>query len=207
MKVVEKAKRRKQGDRREESGRKLVQAAVALMAEGGVSSATFQAIGARSGYSASLVTERFGAKRGLTEATIQYLQEGLDHLFEQVERKRLSGLAAVLRYIELWLVQMAEHPERRAYFMLLASAVSDPSDYRPIFAAGHEHVRNRLTGFIKRGQEDGSIRKDLDCAAAALFVGSLQLGLSMQLLVDPAMPLKALGETVRQVLQQSFGAI
>jgi hypothetical protein len=29
----------------------------------------------------------------------------------------------------------------------------------------------------------------------------------MQLLVDPAMPLKALGETVRQVLQQSFGAI
>lgn len=206
MKAPAKTRRRTQDDRREESGRKLVQAAVALMAEGGVSSATFQAIGAKSGYSASLVTERFGAKRGLTEATIQYLQEGLDHLFDEVGRKRLNGLGALQRYIELWLAQLSGNPERRAYFMLLASAVSDPSDYRDIFARGHEAVRAKLAELIRRGQEDGSIRSDMDCESLALFVGSLQLGLSMQLLVDPQMPLSALGETVQRALLQSFAA-
>lgn len=196
--------RRKQEDRRQESGRKLIQAAVELMAEGGVSSATFQAIGARSGYSASLVTERFGAKRGLRDATIEYLQEGLDELFQQVDRKRLSGLNAVLRYVELWLEQMAANTERRAYFMLLASAVSDPSDSRPMFADGHERVRARLAQVIERGQDDGSIRSDLDIDAAALFVGSLQLGLAMQLLVDQAMPLASLGETVQVALRRTL---
>lgn len=198
--------RRKQNDRRQESGRKLVQAAVELMAEGGINSATFQAIGARSGYSASLVTERFGAKRGLQDATIHYLQEGLDHLFQQVDRKQLSGLEAVLRYVELWLEQMATNAERRAYFMLLASSVSDPSDSRPMFAEGHERVRARLAQVIERGQGDGSIRPDLDRDAAALFVGSLQLGLAMQLLVDATMPLASLGETVQLALRRTLGA-
>lgn len=196
--------RRKQNDRREESGRKLVQAAVELMAEDGVSSATFQAIGLRSGYSASLVTERFGAKRGLTDATIQYLQEGLDQLFERVERRGISGLDAILRYVELWLTQMAANTERRAYFMLLASSVSDPSDTRAMFAEGHERVRTRLAELIDRGQGDGSIRQDLDSQAAALFVGSLQLGLAMQLLVDPSMPLTALGDTVQLALRRTL---
>lgn len=183
-----------------------MQAAVGIMAEGGVSAATFQAIGARSGYSASLVTERFGAKRGLTEATIQYLQEGLDNLFDEVGRKRLNGLDALQRYIELWLAQLSGNPERRAYFMLLASAVSDPSDYREVFARGHEAVRRKLAELIGRGQGDGSIRADMDCESLALFVGSLQLGLSMQLLVDPQMPLSTLGEIVQGVLLQSFAA-
>ena len=206
MKSQVRTRRRTQDDRREESQRKLVQAAVAIMAEGGTSSATFQAIGTRSGYSASLVTERFGSKRGLTEATIAYLQEGLNKLFEEVGDKRLSGLGALQRYVELWLAQLAGNPERRAYFMLLASAISDPSDYRVIFAAGHEAVRGRLAELIRRGQEDGSIIGTMDCESLALFVGSLQLGLSMQLLVDPQMPLDTLGQTVHRVLEQSFAA-
>lgn len=201
-----KTKRRSQLDRREESGRKLVQAAVALIAEGGINAATFQAIGARSGYSASLVTERFGARRGLIDAIIAYLQDDLDQLLQQVERKRLSGLDALLRYIDLWLVEMAHNSERRAYVMLLSSFVSDPSDIRAVFAAGHERVRLRLAALVRRGQQDGSFRPEFDSNAASLFVGSLQLGLSMQLLVDPSTRIEPLGGTIIDILRQSFAA-
>ena len=198
---------RRQNERRAESGRRLVQAAVALIAEGGVSSATFQAIGARSGYSASLVTERFGSKSGLTEAILAYLQESNGQLLDQVERKRISGLEALLRYIELWVCEVAVNPERQAYSRLLDAAVSDPCEGRARFAAGHDLMRDRLAMLVERGQQDGSIRTDIAPSAAGLFVGSLQLGLAMQLQVDPEMPLARLGGTVQQILGQSLARL
>ena len=47
---------------------------------------------------------------------------------------------------------------------------------------------------------------DLDADAAALMVGSLQLGLSMQLLVDPTMNLDPIRKTSLATLRLSFEA-
>ncbi len=60
--------RRTQADRREDSERGLVSAAISVTAERGVSAATFEAIGQRGGYSRSLVTRRFDSKQGLIDA-------------------------------------------------------------------------------------------------------------------------------------------
>ncbi|UZW56811.1 TetR/AcrR family transcriptional regulator [Sphingobium sp. JS3065] len=198
--------RRSQTVRRQESWRKLVRAAVLLIAEKGVGATTFQAIGAKSGYSASLVTERFGSKRGLTEAVIAYLQEELDHMIGHVERKRVSGLEALLRYVEVWLAELAHNPERRAHFMLLSASVSDPSDLHSIFAAAHGRVRERLGNLVERGRSDGSIKASIVADAAALMIGAIQLGLSIQFLVDPAMDLDADGRNIIDTLRGSLAA-
>jgi hypothetical protein len=94
----------------------------------------------------------------------------------------------------------------KAYFMLLAAAVADVNALRAIFAAAHEHVRTRLREFVRQGQAEGRIRSDLDADAAALMVGSLQMGLAMQLLVDPTMNLDPIRQTSLATLRLSFEA-
>ena len=198
--------RRTQAERRAESGRGLVRSAIEVTAEQGVSAATFENIGRRGGYSRSLVTRRFGSKRGLIDAVIRYLHDHRTALAIEHGVDRLPGLEALLADTDLYLRSLATQGELRAYFMLLASAVADLSDVRAAFAEAHEQVRERLRDFVRRGQAEGGVRPDLDADAAALMVGSLQLGLSLQMIVDPTMDLDPIRETSLATLRLSFEA-
>jgi AcrR family transcriptional regulator len=198
--------RRTQAERREDSERGLVKAAIAVTAERGVSAATFEAIGERGGYSRSLVTRRFGSKRGLIDAVVDYLHDRRKVLAAEHGIDRMPGLDALLADTDLYLRSLSGKGELKAYFMLLSAAVADVSVLRTAFAESHEHVRTRLRDFVRKGQAEGRIRSDLDADAAALMVGSLQLGLSMQLLVDPTMNIDPIRKTILATLRLSFEA-
>src|SRR3979490_827553 len=88
--------RRTQAERREDSERGLVRAAIVVTAEQGVSAATFEAIGQRGGYSRSLVTRRFGSKQGLVDAVLGYLPDRRAHSAAEARLDRMSGLEALL---------------------------------------------------------------------------------------------------------------
>jgi AcrR family transcriptional regulator len=200
------AARRTQSQRREQSGRGLVQAAVGLVADEGVSAATFHAIGQASGYSRSLVTQRFGSKAGLIDAVIAYIRQSLEDMLATNGLDELPGLEALLLYMDLYLTHLSANREVRAYFVLLSSAVADLGELRAAFAAEHERVRQRLAALVARGQAEGGIRPQIDADAAALIIGALQLGLSMQLLVDPALDLEPIRRTSLATLRASFAA-
>jgi AcrR family transcriptional regulator len=193
--------RRTQAERREDSEQGLVRAAIAVTAERGVSAATFEAIGQRGGYSRSLVT-----KQGLIDAVINYLHDRRKVLAAEHGVDQMSGLDALLADTDIYLRSLSEKGELKAYFMMLSAAVADASSLRTAFAASHEQVRTRLRGYVQKGQAEGCIRFDLDADAAALMVGSLQLGLSMQLLVDPTMNLDPIRKTSLATLRLSFEA-
>ena len=209
--VAEIVPRRTQADRREQSGRGLVQAVVDIVSERGVGAATFEAIGARANYSRSLVTQRFGSKRGLIDAVIQQAVERFDallleHTPQDREPAALSGLDALLLSFDVYLTELTTSGELRAYFMLLSSAVAELNELRAAFAAQHQRVKVRLADLVAKGQADGSIRPEIDAEAAALMIGSLQLGLSMQILVDPAMDLAPIRRVAVNTLRLSFAA-
>jgi AcrR family transcriptional regulator len=208
MRTLERAAapRRTQAERRDESGRGLLQAAVEVVAEAGVSAATFDAIGRKAGFSRGLATQRFGSKQGLIEAVIQHLHDGQEAALIEYGIDALPGFEAVLAYVDLYLRGLGSEAGGRAYFMLLSSAVADATELRAAFAAEHARVERRLEALVQRGQAEGDIRPDLDADAAALMIGSLLLGLSMQMLVDPAMDLDPIRETSLATLRQSFGA-
>jgi AcrR family transcriptional regulator len=197
---------RTQAERREDSGRGLIRAAIAVTAEQGVSAATFAAVGQRGGYSRSLVTQRFGSKQGLIDAVICYLLERQKMLAAEQGIDRMSGLDALLADTDLYLRSLSEQGELKAYFRWLSAAVADVSSTRAAFAAAHEQVRKRLRGYVQKGQAEGCIRSDLDADAAALMLGSLQMGLAMQLLVDPSMNLDPIRKTTLTTLRLSFEA-
>lgn len=197
-------RRRTQAERREESERGLVTAAVGLVAEEGVSASTFEAIARRSGYSRGLVGQRFGSKLGLIEAVIAYLHDGRASFAEAGKLDGLPGLDALLTYADHYLRRLAHMGEVRAYFRLMAWAVADISAFRSIFAAEHDRIGARFESWIRQGQAEGQIRPDLDATAAALMVGSQLLGLSIQALIDPAMDLDPVRATYLATLRKAF---
>lgn len=197
--------RRTQAQRRDASGRELVAAAIAIVAEEGVAAATFEAIGKRAGKSRGLVTQRFGSKQGLIEAVIDYLHEGQEAEMTAAGIDALPGLEAVLAYVDLYLRGIEAAAEGAAYFRLLSAAVADGGDLRAAFAEEHGRIERRLEALVLRGQAEGSIRREIDAGAAALMIGSQLLGLSMQRLVDPAMELSPIRETTVSTLRLSFG--
>ena len=197
--------RRTQAERRDESERCLLQAAIAVVAEEGVGAVTFDAVGRKGGFSRGLATQRFGSKQGLIEAVIEHLHGRQESLRGGKSIDDLPGLEAVLAFVDLYLRDLSAKGEGRAYFMLLSSAVADASALRTVFAAAHARVERRLEAWVLRGQAEGAIRREIDADAAALMIGSLLFGISMQLLIDPAMNLDPIRETSLATLRLSFG--
>ena len=184
--------RRTQAERREQSERGLVEAAIAIIGLRGVSAMTFETIGEESGYSRSLVTQRFGSKLGLVQAVIAHLHAKLMLLFAESGIAKLPGLDSLLGYTELYLREVAGSEELRSYFKLLSASVADSDELRSAFAEEHERVRKALAARVRQAQSEGSIRMELDADAVATLIGSLQFGIAMQLLVDPATKLDPL---------------
>jgi AcrR family transcriptional regulator len=196
--------RRTQAERRDESDRQLVEATLRVVAERGVSAATFEEIGRAAGYSRGLASQRFGSKQGLTEAVIAHLHGRREAVIAAEHLADLPALEALAHYIERYVQDLRDARGGQAYFMLLAGAVADRTPQSAAFAASHERVRVWLRELVRRGQAEGDIRADLDADAGALMIGSFLLGLSMQWLADPSTPLAAIAATAVATLRLSF---
>lgn len=199
--------RKTQAERRSESEQALLSAAVGLIAREGVGAVTFEALGKTGGFSRGLVSVRFGSKAGLIEAVLRHLHERQEALVQELGFDEKSGLDAVIGYADHCLRDMARRVEARAYFMLLSSAVAEANETRAAFAATHAEVEARLRRWIARGQAEGTIRRELDPGAAALMIGCLMFGLSMQLLVDPSVDFEPLREASLSMLRTSLVAV
>ncbi len=198
------ARRRSQAERRDESERQLVEATLKVVAGQGVSAATFEEIGRAAGVSRGLATQRFGSKRGLTEAVIAWLHRRREAVIEAEGIDRLPATEAIAHYVESLLDNLEREEGGRAYFMLLAAAVADTSPLLELFAASHERVRVWLRRTLQRGQESGEIRAGLDADTAALMIGSLLLGLGIQRLVDPSADMAKVRRTTLESLNRAL---
>jgi AcrR family transcriptional regulator len=196
--------RRTQAERRAESERNILQAAAELIAEQGVGAATLEKVGARAGYSRGLATQKYGSKQGLIEALIAHLHARMETLLRDSHVEAMSGLDAALAFVSIFLRELADDEEVRAYFMLMAGAVADRSTVRAAFAASHETVSERLQALLVRGQNDGSVDSALNTQAAATLIGSTLIGLSTQHLVDPAMDLANVSEAAIATWKRSL---
>lgn len=177
--------KRTQADRRDESERRLLEAMVEIVAEEGVGATTFERIARRAGYSRGLAFLKFGSKEGLIRALIKRLQQSRIEALLALDIEHMSGLEALITYVRLHFDELAAAKDTRAYFTLAAGAVADLSAIRNAFSKSHEQSRIFLEQLIARGQREGCVRADVDPSGAALAVGSLLLGASMQYITDP----------------------
>lgn len=197
-------RRRSQAERRDESERQLVEATLKVVAEHGVSAATFDEIAREAGLSRGLVTQRFGSKRGLIEAVIAYLHRKREAIMQAEQVDQMPAFEAIAHYIDGHLRAQTAEQDGPAYFMLLASSVANAMELRDLFADSHERVRVRLRDLLRLGQTRGEIRRDIDADATALTIGSLLLGVSIQHLVHPAMPLEPIRTEAIAILKRAL---
>ena len=195
--------RRTQAERRGESEQALLTAAAELLIEQGFNAATFERISERAGYSASLVTSRFGSRDGLFVAIIDFLRVRLEDYVQRNMAPRGSGKVQLKSFSQGFLAQLEEDPLAKAYYVLLAAAVANRLPQQKHFFEQHERIKQQLAAIIEKGKRDGSFSDVLDSRQAATAIGCFQLGIAMQLQLDSAMSVREVGLGL-QMLEESM---
>lgn len=164
----------------------LIAAASSLFAQRGYRDTSMQAIGEAAGISRGSISWHFGSKEGLLWAVVADAFDRWEHETLVPDVGDATGLEAVRRGIESHRRFVTEHGDaQRLFFVLLFEALGPRSELQPQFAALHEHLRDRCSGWISSGQAAGEIRTDLDArVVVTTLIGSLG-GLAYQNLIDP----------------------
>ncbi|MFF4354939.1 TetR/AcrR family transcriptional regulator [Streptomyces sp. NPDC001530] len=176
-------------DQREASRRRLIDAALGILAEEGYRGLTVKKVGDRAGVSRGMVNYHFESKAGLVEAVINDIREVfVDRLRALPGYHRMTGLEAVLAKLGQYLSSLAEpgpSVRARALLVLLVEAVGSPGDSAKGPLGGQlDLVRTGVEDDIRRGVADGSVRPDLDPRAQAFLLESLARGVLLQYQLD-----------------------
>jgi AcrR family transcriptional regulator len=178
--MTDRPARRTQEQRRAETERRVLDAAMALIARSGSRAVTLAEVGEAAGYSRGIVYHHFGSRERLLEAVVDeaqrfdvpaYQGDGLDHLARIIE--------AYLRNV------VRRTPSARAFLQLWGEAIAADPVLSPLFARRDADFRQLLANVVRQGVADGSIRPDANPAAAAVLIVALVRGTGLQLIAQP----------------------
>lgn len=171
--------------RSERSTEALLDAAAALLAEGGLSAMTFAAIGERAGYSRGLVTARFGSKAGLVEALIRRVWSGLRDAGIVPLARGTTGLESLVGLVDGIRRRALENPrDMQAMNALILGALGAEDDLKARMAAFSEAMSTEIGAALRRGVEDGSVHPAVDPERGASVLTAALLGIAYQWLLN-----------------------
>lgn len=183
--------RQSQADRRSRSEDALLDAAAELVAERGIQGASLASIGDRAGVSRGLPTHHFGSKDALVARLAQRAQDRIrDEMQHKAERQRdkRSGVftafdevvLAVDTYLEMF---ESPTPDQRALLVMWGSTFPSHASLEGMVDAERNSYEG-LSDLVVAGQDDGSIRGDVDPTATAVLLHGLMRGLAALRLTD-----------------------
>jgi AcrR family transcriptional regulator len=166
-------------------------AAADLIAELGVGRASLARIGARAGASSGLPIHYFGSKDTLIARVAQRAQGRImiriEAALERAERTihDASSLELVRIMIDTYL-ELFEHPSAAERALIVMWGATFPADASiDGMREADRHTYDGWVNLIERGRHDGTIRPDVDPAAAAVLLAGLTRGVSAMLLTEP----------------------
>ena len=119
---------RTQLERRAVTERRVIDAAVQLIAERGSRSVSIADIGLAAGYSRGIVTHQFGTKEELLRAVVDHAQRVFS-----IESET-GGLEQLLAFVEQYLRRLREAaPVGQAFLLLWAEAIAGEPTLKPLF--------------------------------------------------------------------------
>ena len=192
--------RRTQAERRAETERRVLKAAIELVDEHGVGSLTLAAVGTRAGYSRGIVTHHFGSRRTLMETLARSLQD-----LVPTAPAGLAGVERVLAQIDLYLQALQDNPrDTRVFSMLWAEAAAGDPDLQPVFADRDADFRDSFARLLRAAVTDGSSRPLDPDAVAGWIVGQLR-GIALQrVLTSDQVNLTALRQSLDAILRSGL---
>jgi AcrR family transcriptional regulator len=164
--------------------RKMVEAAEALIAEGGLGHATMARIGERAGYSRGLADYHFASKSEIVEKIIDHIAAGWLQTIQAPAPRR--GMPALAHAVEVAMTGLEENPDvLRVLQVLAAEAPTLEPAIRQTLARHDEAYRKRLRRWIIEAQDDGTARAGVDPVAASVVIEGMLRGVSYQWLLNP----------------------
>ena len=178
--------RRTQEERKAESERRIIRAAIELFAAQGYLKTTMNQVGEAAGYTGGLVSHRFGSKEGLLKAVILRISK---RFFEDQLRPSVgtaSAEEAVRAMIEIYLKEVTIRQSRiRALYVLMGEALGAVPEVQEDIAELNAGFRNRFATLVQRGIDSGEFSIGVDPEAAGILILGLLRGVTLQALADP----------------------
>ena len=202
-----KSSRKSQLSRRAESDRRLIAAALKLIAKQGVAGTSLAEIGLAAGYSRGLPSERFGSKA-------HFLEKLVDQMDQWFEAKLVTDLAGKAG-LDAVIARLAAHFDgamqgpvaTRALYHLYIESLSVMPELKSRMAA---LSRAYLDGFVAHLQEAkrlGQVGRKLDCEEQAGIILAATRGMVIQSLLDPqSLELQTAKKILMQLFRQSLSA-
>lgn len=186
-----------------DSDRKVLEAAVGLIATKGLEGATLQAIARQVGCSHSLLVHRYGGKNGLLLRVMQHVAlHWQERLTEQVGE--LDGLAAVEGLLEALIQFIQREPEELiAMSRLWFHASPAASEYRKHLAKVHSQQRELLTGWLTSAKRHGERTLPYTPETFALRLSAMLSGFIYHWLTDPSLDVIAILRSVKADLRSN----
>jgi AcrR family transcriptional regulator len=194
MSAATTGERRTQAERRAASEAALLRAAAELISERGFERASLRAIGERAGISRAMPAYHFGSKDALVAHLVQRGSEGtILAAADAVQRDHAGGepastLEVLTTIIETYLDSLAADgaPEERAVVVIWGASFPAESPLDAVVESDRQS-HFALTETIRAGQQDGSVRSDLDPEAAAWWLMGLARGIAGFTLNQPGL--------------------
>ena len=164
--------------------RKMIEAAEALTAEGGLRHATMARIGERAGYSRGLADYHFASKSEIVEKIIEDIARRWDEHIEAPEPRH--GMPALAHAVYVAMAGLEHNPEIPRVLQVLASeAPTLEPPIQQLLARHDESYRRRLRRWITEAQRDGTARDDIDPVAASIVIEGMLRGVGYQWMLNP----------------------
>ena len=178
-----------QAERTEISDESMIEAALSIIQERGISGLRLTEVGLQAGYSRGLASMRFGTSGELLRRIAQHLsRRWLNELAQTVADKK--GLAALYAALDTNARYLVLPSTTRVQFLILFHSM-DPSVKEHLNVARVLAAQRRdIARWIREAIEIGEVKADIDPKAEAVsIVGSLN-GIIFQSLIDHKMPWK-----------------
>jgi AcrR family transcriptional regulator len=177
--------RRTQAERSADSRRRLIEAAITLLAERGYAGTTLLEIGRVSGLSRGLVTHHFGAKEACMEAVVVEIRERISAVI-MAATEGLRGLDAIDTMIDVYFTRMRrEDAGTRAMYTVLTEAVTAAPGLRAVTARNNEVFRRAITKRIMEAAADGESIGAAAPEVIAVLIEGMMRGIAAQWLIAP----------------------
>jgi AcrR family transcriptional regulator len=182
----------------------MIESAIQLIVERGVSATKLTDVGLKAGYSRGLAAMRFGTKAGLLSRVVR---RGTENWVARVTTAvgRRSGLAAVFAAIDAQDRALTQSPlEMRSTYAIFFQSSDPSSDYHADVARTLAAQRRDLAQWLREARDRGEIPPEADPSRVGGQVLSAMLGIVYQWMMDPDLATHELHRGLREHITERF---
>jgi AcrR family transcriptional regulator len=182
----------------------ILEAAIRAIGKHGVHAVRISDVADEARVSGALVTYYYPLRSDIIREAFIFADSRADERAYQLSRAVHQGRDRVAKYLLLYLQEAPEFYEGWVMWRQMWSYSFFHDEYRPLVQSRHRAWIANIMQLIEEGQDDGSIRPEVDARTAALDLAAILDGVGPPLLVG-ALSRRQCRDAVKRGLEATLG--